>query len=180
MSDYIEQYKIFYTNGGYEDADPVVREKENIKQKLIETGSETLLDYGCGSCKQYTDHKLDKFWNLKELYCYDPGLKKFEKKPTKKYDAVINTDVLEHIPEQYVYDVISDIFSYANKLVYFSIATALARAILPNGENAHCTLKTHTEWVNIIRKYKPNNVITVIKTTGKMKGKKQPFDVSIL
>ena len=53
----------------------------------------------------------------------------------------------------------------ADKFVYFSIATGLAKAILPNGENAHCTLKPHSEWVEIIDEMR-GDIPTVVKCTG--------------
>jgi len=165
MTDYIDQYKKFYSEqGGYGNADPVMRAKDSIKSYLEKYKCKTLLDYGCGAALQYSKYRLDEYWDITRLYCYDPGVEQFEKKPTEKYEAVINTDVLEHIPEASVYDVIQDIYTYADKFVYFSIATVPSRAILPNGENAHCTLKTHTEWVNIIKRYK--TVPTVVRCTG--------------
>lgn len=163
--DYIDQYREFYDNGGYENNDPVMRAKDDIKQMLEQFNCKTLLDYGCGHGLQYSKHDLHKYWGLTELAKYDPGVQEFEEKPQGSFDAVINTDVLEHIPEDYVYDVITDIFSYADKFVYFSIATGLAKAILPNGENAHCTLKPHSEWVEIIDEMR-GDIPTVVKCTG--------------
>lgn len=163
---YIDQYKEFYNNGGYENNDPVMRAKDDIKKMLKKFDCKSLLDYGCGHGLQYSQHKLDEYWDIKKLVKYDPGVKEFETKPTGTFDAVINTDVLEHIPEEYVYDVITDIFSYADKFVYFSIATGLAKAVLPNGENAHCTLKPHSEWVTIIDEMR-GDIPTLVKCTGR-------------
>ena len=163
--DYIDQYREFYDNGGYENNDPVVRAKDDIKKMLEQFNCKTLLDYGCGHGLQYSKHNLDRYWGITELAKYDPGVREFDEKPQGSFDAVINTDVLEHIPEDYVYDVITDIFSYADKFVYFSIATGLAKAVLPNGENAHCTLKPHSEWIQIIDKMR-GDIPTVVKCTG--------------
>ena len=168
MRDYIKQYEIFYANGGYENADPVVKAKDEIKNLLDSYSCKTLLDYGCGDALQYTEHKLHEYWNLDEYYPYDPAIPRHNTLPDKgvKFDAVINTDVLEHIPEEYVYDIIDDIFSYAGKCVYFSICVSKAKAILPNGDNAHCTLKSHEEWVDIIEQRR-NGTPTWVTTQGK-------------
>lgn len=164
---YLDQYRQFYDNGGYENNDPVIRCKDDIKEMLEKFECRSLLDYGCGHGTQYqAPHFLHKYWNLEQLWKYDPGVKEWNNKPVGKFDCVINTDVLEHIPEEFVYGVIDEIFSYAEKLVYFSIATAPAKAILPNGENAHCTLKDHDEWVKIIDARR-GNIPTVVKTTGR-------------
>ena len=66
MNDYIDQYKIFYENGGYGNNDPVVAAKDMIKQLIKETKSQTLLDYGCGHGLQYSEHKLHDYWKIKE------------------------------------------------------------------------------------------------------------------
>ena len=64
------------------------------------------------------------------LYCYEPGVEQFKNKPERTFQAVINTDVLEHIPEEFVYDIIKDtLYTYAENFVYFSIATKSAKAI---------------------------------------------------
>lgn len=168
MNEYIDQYKEFYRTVEYGNNDPVMKYSKEILRFLAQTNSKSLLDYGCGEGHQYKKFKLDEFWDLEELYCYDPALEEYENRPTKKYDAVINTDVLEHIPEVYLDEVVSDIFSFAENLVYFSICTCRAKTILPNGENAHCTLKSHEEWTEILKEYRSTNQVLVVRTAGKI------------
>jgi hypothetical protein len=164
---YLEQYQEFYDNGGYENNDPVIRAKDDIKEMLKQFQCKSLIDYGCGHGTQYNPpHNLHQYWGLTEIYRYDPGVRIFNNKPIGLWDAVINTDVLEHIPEEFVRDVIKEIYSYATKFEYFQIATSPAKAILPNGENAHCTLKSHQEWVDIIQDLR-GDIPTVVKTTGR-------------
>ena len=169
MNDYIDQYKIFYENGGYGNNDPVVAAKDMIKQLIKETKSQTLLDYGCGHGLQYSEHKLHDYWKIKEenLCKYDPAISKFSNLPSKKFDAVINTDVMEHIPIKHVDKTIEDIFEHATKLVYFRIATGPAKALLPNGENAHCTLLTHEKWLKKILPHRSDQKVVVETTASK-------------
>lgn len=170
MKSYIEQYKLFYENGGYGNASPVLNAKDKIKLYIEKTNSKSLLDYGAGEGIQYSKYSLDTYWKVSELFCYDPGVAKYAIKPIKTYDAVISTDVLEHIPEFDLDNVLSDIFRFGEKLIYLQIATSPSIAVLPNGENAHCTLKTHTEWTEIIYPYKAKNQIVILETWGKSKG----------
>jgi len=171
VSDYIDQYKVFYDNNGYDNNDPVIRAKNTIEKHIKDTNSNTLMDYGCGLCTHYDKHRVHDQWGITEenLYRYDPAIEKYSVNPDKVFDAVINTDVMEHIPEPYVDDVIQDIFKHSSKLVYFSIATSPAKAILPNGENAHCTLKTHQQWCERISKFKGNQKV-VVETWGRSPG----------
>lgn len=171
---YINQYREFYSKGGYGNRPhhQSLVAKERIKEALVLTNSKTLLDYGCGDGLQYKKYGLKEFFGVDALFCYDPGVLEFEKKPTKEeiFDAVINTDVLEHIPVGEDENVIKEIFSYASKMVYFRIATSPAKNLLPNGENAHCNLRSHFEWVDLIRKYKGDNHYVIVETTGRSKG----------
>jgi hypothetical protein len=132
-----------------------------------------MLDYGSGDGNQYFTYKLNEYINMPALYCYDPAIDKFSKKPNLKFDIVINTDVLEHIPEFDLENVVTEIFNYSIKAIYFRIATSLAMTLLPNGDNAHCTLKTHDEWVSYIKNIKSktkSNSITIVDTWGQSQG----------
>lgn len=168
---YIDLYKQFYGAGGYgkRPHHQTLVVKDRIKSALKETNSKTMLDYGCGDGLQYKEYGLKEFFNLQEIYCYDPGVEEFETKPNKTFDAVINTDVMEHIPIGVDREVITEIFSFATKMVYFRIATSPAKNKLPNGENAHCNLKTHEEWVSMIKTLKGNQYV-IVETTGQHKG----------
>jgi hypothetical protein len=66
--------------------------------------------------------------------------------------------------------VLTDIFSYAGKFVYLQIATSPAQQILPNGENAHCTLKTHDEWVERIKPLCGGSIVVKVVTWGQSEG----------
>ena len=50
--------------------------------------------------------------------------------------------------------------------MYLGIATAPAKAILSNGENAHCTIQPISWWVNQVELYAPKDIYTHIKTYG--------------
>jgi hypothetical protein len=98
----------------------------------------TVLDYGCG--KGAVIALLQAKFPTIRFYGYDPAIPGRDVLPVEKADMVINTDVLEHIPEGDLPDVIREIRRLSDR-VYFNLHHALASAILPNGENAHCTVK---------------------------------------
>ena len=57
---------------------------------------------------------------------------------------MILTDVLEHCYQEDVKWVLTENFSLARKFVFANIACYRARQILPNGDNAHCTIRPAT------------------------------------
>lgn len=133
---------------------------KRIKDLIDRTGARTLLDYGCGKGYQYDpklitipdagtwDSVID-YWDVDEVCCYDPCFERYSKLPEGKFDGVISTDVLEHCPEQDVPWIVAEIFDYATRLVFANVACYPALATLPNGENAHCTVRPF-EWWNAV------------------------------
>ncbi len=65
---------------------------------------------------------------------------------------MICTDVLEHIPEPDISWILSEQFGLATKLVFGNIASFPADKLLPNGENAHCTVRPVAWWQETIAK----------------------------
>jgi hypothetical protein len=127
-----------------------------IKALLNHCGSRTLLDYGSGKGNQYrpthvttTDglvfNSIPEFWGV-TVRCYDPAYQPFSTYPAEQFDAVISTDVLEHCPEDDVAWIIDEMFSLARHFVYANIACYPAKKHLPNGENAHSTIKPPEWW----------------------------------
>ena len=163
---YIEEYKLYHkTPRGRGDS--YEKCHKNISELVNSTNSKTLLDFGCGRGEQYSIQNLHESWGyMPELY--DPAVKGIDRLPTGKFDGIYSTDVMEHIPEKVIPDVLDYIYSHANKFVYLGICTAPAKAILSNGENAHCTVKPIEWWTNEIKKHTP--VYTHLRCYGKSNG----------
>ena len=113
----------------------------------------TVLDYGMGKgallkvlMRRYPDVKF---------YGYDPAIEGHDVLPIAKADLVINTDVLEHIPEEELPEVINQI-SKISQNAFFVLNHALAKTILPNGDNAHCTVKPPIWYYNLFSKFFKN------------------------
>jgi len=131
---------------------------KQIKEMVVRCGAKTLLDYGAGKGLQYDPMpifaegvgewpSIKAFWDIDELYCYDPAYEPLNRLPDKKFDGVISTDVLEHCPEEDIPWILDEIFSYATRFVFANVACYPAEKRLPNGENAHCTIR-EPEWWN--------------------------------
>ena len=133
-----------------------------IKAMITRTGALTVLDYGCGKGQQYaprpvkaddgsTYEDVIDFWDVNSVHCYDPCYQPFSALPQGTFDAVVCTDVLEHCSEQDVPWIIGELFGYAERFVYANVACYPARKQLPNGENAHCTIRPLAWWEAIVR-----------------------------
>ncbi|MDY4841478.1 MAG: methyltransferase domain-containing protein [Alphaproteobacteria bacterium] len=110
----------------------------------------SVLDYGCG--KGLLLEQLKKKYPEIFFYGYDPGVEGKDTLPVKTADLVINTDVLEHIPENEIEDVVNQISKISSN-VFFGLHHALAGAKLPNGENAHCTVRPTFWYFNLFDRY---------------------------
>lgn len=103
---------------------------------------DSILDYGCGQ-SPLLEH-LDLGYGP-ELLRYDPAIPKYSVKPGKKADLLLNIDVLEHIPEDYLDDVIADMAASCRNAIII-VDMAPAATVLSDGTNAHCTLKPRDWW----------------------------------
>ena len=63
---------------------------------------------------------------------------------------VLCFDVLEHVFINDVPWVINDLFKYATKCIVINVACYNAAALLPNGENAHITVRPPSWWLGQI------------------------------
>jgi len=132
-----------------------------IKHLIEATRSRTVLDYGSGKGLQYRPQRIvvggkhvadsiAEYWDVDEVRCYDPGFAPHATLPRETFDAVISTDVLEHCPVDDLPWIIDEIFSCAAKFVYLNVACFPARKSLPNGENAHATVRAPGWWRTLV------------------------------
>lgn len=103
---------------------------------------QSLIDYGCGQSALVD--RLNLGYPLK-LSRYDPAIPAFADKPKVKADLLINIDVLEHIEESDLDDVLADMRSLCRDALII-VDTAPAVGFLGDGRNLHVTLKPHDWW----------------------------------
>ena len=110
----------------------------------------SVIDYGCG--KGAMVFNLKKKYPDKEIYGYDPGHPDFSIPPSKKYDMLFTTDVMEHIEPRYLSSVLEHINDLFTNIGYFYIATSPAKKKLPDGRNAHLIVEGPDFWREKIQK----------------------------
>ena len=143
---YVKMYKQMHQTTDKFPGGAIKKHAEEIGELLRQTESRTLLDYGCGRGDQYYQHRVQDHWPRVKIAMFDPGVTAYGRKPEGIFDAVVVCDVMEHVPESAVDDVLQDIFASAGKFVFFSIRSNKAKAFLPDGTNAHCTIKPPEWW----------------------------------
>lgn len=139
------------------DGRSLKRQAQRIKRLIESTSALRILDYGSGKGRQYDpapfsvegegawDSVID-YWEVDEVVCFDPAYPPFSKRPEGRFDGVISTDVLEHCPVEDIDWILAELFSYAERFVFATIACYPAVKRLPNGENAHCTIRPPQWW----------------------------------
>jgi len=142
----IPLYRVMH-NRGYFWGRSVRHHLDAIANLVTSSGAETLLDYGCGKGHQYTQKRCHSAWGNIKPTLYDPGVPELSNRPKGTFDGVICTDVLEHIPEDELDDVIGDLVGYAKMWCFMSICCQPARKTFPDGRNVHVTIQPKEWWV---------------------------------
>lgn len=147
--EYIKNYVELHTEKKEYGASSI-RMLDEISLAIDYLQPEVVLDYGCG--KGAVLEKLqEKYPNIK-FYGYDPAIPGRDILQVKQADLIINTDVLEHIPEEMIDDTLLQIASISSN-VFFSLDHAEAVNFLPDGTNAHCTIKPLSWYLSKFDKY---------------------------
>src|SRR5690606_20519517 len=131
-----------------------------IKRAIQEHGVETVLDYGAGKGANYEAHEpfrlretgevvenLKDYWGVSSIVPFEPALGHVI--PEGKFDCVVSTDALEHVFLADVPWVVEEMFRYSRKVVFVTVSCRFANARLPNGEQAHVTLRPPWWWAGI-------------------------------
>lgn len=153
-------------------------------------GVRTVLDYGCGKARYHNEGfeaqfesgsaqmTAREYWGVASVTLYDPGYAPYAKLPADTFDAVISTDVMEHLPEDDVPWVLAEIFSFARSFVFVNVASYPAVKTLPDGGNAHCTVRPAEWWRARLAEAAATRPGVkygcVVDTTGKFRSK-DPF-----
>ena len=126
--------------------------RDNVKAILRPFNIRSVLDYGCGGSDYEKagfsgEQSAKAFFQLDAVYLYEPARGIDERRVC---DAVFCFDVLEHIFITDIPATLRELFSLTRKLLVINVACYPARALLPNGENAHITVRPSAWWKGMI------------------------------
>lgn len=169
----IDQYRKLHEEKYYGDSSTMYLDLITPLVKAFDPPS--ILDYGCGR-SSLVNHYYN--WGKTKIYKYDPAVPEYECFPDiKNVGMVLCTDVLEHILWDDVYGIIKRIKSLTD-LAIFVISLKPSRATLPDGRNAHVSIKESKEWLRVIKLQFPKSIIYKI-LYWENKDKKEPASIII-
>jgi len=125
---------------------------KKIHKLLTQYNTTTFLDYGCGhgSLRKALEKDFSGIYNVIE---YDPGIVEKSNIP-EPCDFVTCIDVLEHIEEQYVDNVLDDLKRVTSNILYLTVSTREANRVLRGkgyALNAHVTVRPPHWWMEKIQ-----------------------------
>ena len=179
--DLIDSYKKLHEQEGKFKGISLIPLVPTLMKIVKDNNCKTLLDYGCGKAIPYDKERckevdlrnpIQELCSLESFDLYDPAYEKYATLPDKKYDIVVCTDVLEHIAEQDLDYVLTQILSRSNKVVFLNICCKPALKHFKEGKfkgkNVHISLFEPDWWGrkigNIWNKFNNLKVYTLCET----------------
>jgi hypothetical protein len=105
-----------------------------------------IVDFGCGPSGGLAQALPS------QVISYDPYVEQYSTPPwDKPFDVVFSSDVFEHIPRSQVASVLETIGRCRPTFIFLNISTRLAHKRLPDGRNAHLTVKSASWWLSTVR-----------------------------
>ena len=150
----LEQYKKMHDQGLF-PGHSTAKNSEQIKALIDQYGAKTLLDYGSGKGLQYKEQKLHEAWGVEMPTLYDPAVPGINMLPNafRGFNGVICCDVLEHLEGKEIEEAIFNCRLMARKFAFFSISTRAAKKTLPDGRNAHLTIRPADWWRGVFEQH---------------------------
>lgn len=150
MSDLIPRYREMAATGEQFFGLSVLQHVASIKKLARSVGAKSMLDYGCGRGDAYrSPHKLHRQIGISRLAVrlYDPAFPQHDRPPQGRWDLVVSSDVLEHVPAGDVEAFLRTVFNHARKAVWISVCCRPAKKTFPGtGINLHVTLQPYLRW----------------------------------
>jgi hypothetical protein len=135
----IEQYAVTHAQAIYGASSAMIA--HHILPHVILSRAESVIDYGCGRSRL-----PDIISHYAPCTRYDPAIPEYAALPADKcFDLAVCVDVMEHIPEEEIDRAIRRISELSINAV-FVIDTREAKHVLPNGQNAHVTVRPAEWW----------------------------------
>ena len=117
---------------------------KDVLPRIKIPGVKTVLDFGAG--RQSLGKVLAQPHLGFTVTSYDPAVPGIDVLPEGPFDAVVSTDVLEHIPYEEIDSLLETIVRLTGSRGFHHIATSPANLRLPDGRDAHLIQEMSAWW----------------------------------
>lgn len=140
-----------------------------IAKLVREVGAKRILDYGSGKGYQYLKARVHEEWGGVLPHCYDVGVRQLASRPEGLFDGLISTDMLEHIENDDLDAVLSDMFSFCESkaFAFLSVSCIPSKKSFPDGRNVHVTQKPPEWWRNRVAPFVKSGITLAMAFDGK-------------
>ncbi|WP_075290927.1 class I SAM-dependent methyltransferase [Pararhizobium arenae] len=146
----IANYVHFHSSGAYGFGG---KHLPRVLPHLLAFGPKSLIDYGAG--RSPIAQRLGKKAGIDDVVSFDPAIPERSALPNRTFSVVVSFDVLEHIPEEEMHSVLSEMARLAPDALHV-IDTRPAIATLSDGRNAHVSQHDEDWWLERLRQYWPS------------------------
>ncbi|MFO0949164.1 MAG: hypothetical protein U1D30_25180 [Planctomycetota bacterium] len=116
------------------------------KEYIPELASMRIVDFGCGPLGGVAGEFGDK------VISYDPYVEQFSTPPwDQPFDVLFTTDVIEHMPLDQVDEMLARVRDSSARYLFANISIRKAFKRLPNGANAHMSVRPARFWLDRFR-----------------------------
>lgn len=137
----VDQYRIIHANKHYGPGGLTPQRVATIEKMVGSLRVDSVIDFGCGRSLD-----IAALWPHASHCYYDPAIPGMDTLPEHAFDLGYCTQVMEHIPEAELPEVLATMKALSPNWL-LTIHTGLANQILPNGKNAHVTVKPESWWL---------------------------------
>ena len=125
---------------------------QEVKQYLINRPKyETVLDFGAGqgTLGKFVLDDIKRRSRAPKIQWtnYDPGVTKYSKLPSERFDLIVSSDVLEHVEPEMIDQTCAWLRDHAAKALYLHIACDPAGLSLPDGRNVPLSCHKMDWWI---------------------------------
>jgi SAM-dependent methyltransferase len=148
---YKKQYEILHGQGKFPGRS-MLQYVPQIADLVAEFKSKKHLDYGCGEGRQWSHERAQNVIGIDIPTLYDPFTSAWNARPKDKFDGVICTDVMEHVPEDELKGVVEEIASFATQWAFISVCCRPSKHMrFEDGTNIHVTIHPFAWWKEFLQ-----------------------------
>ena len=154
---YIDRYRKVHAERKYGGGD-CGRVFDWAAKVCKQTGAESFLDYGCGQSDLRNFIKKNKSTGVSISRGFDPAIPGIDELPRCRFDVVMCSDVVEHVPEDELDCLLANLKSLSRYPHRVMIVACCRPALntFEDGENMHCTVKPVSWWIDKVREHFPD------------------------